>query len=289
MPQDAKKSMELNICTRYLGETDATMSILDISMMTGFSPDTEDLNKLSKGKDRYISKYELSKAVADKNTLIIYLDKISHTEEECLTFRIHQYFDVGLIQPGAVKVYSYYNLEESCTKFYHPSKEDGLLNKICHKDVCRCAEENCFLHREDENPLTRQQRFEEACEPGVDYVYKVQVTKIDQTDSFDDYLMLIKDVIKSGSDENPRGKIRKFISPVKCRESLLLQEGNDYLIWGVSSDLWKMNSELNYIIGKDTWVEPWPQEDSCQDEENQMLCKDLEVFAENMVSFGCPN
>nr|ANH21243.1 complement C3 precursor [Monodelphis domestica] len=289
MPQDAKKSMTLNICTRYLGETDATMSILDISMMTGFSPDTEDLDKLTKGKDRYISKYELSKAVADKNTLIIYLDKISHFEEECLTFRVHQYFDVGLIQPGAVKVYSYYNLDEACTKFYHPNKEDGLLNKICHQDVCRCAEENCFLHREDENLLTRQQRFEEACEPGVDYVYKVQVTKIDHSESFDDYLMLIKDVIKSGSDENPRSKIRKFISPVKCRQALPLEEGKDYLIWGISSDLWKMTSELNYIIGKDTWVELWPQEDSCQDEENQKLCKDLEVFAENMVSFGCPN
>lgn len=29
---------------RYLGPTDAAMSILDISMMTGFSPDIDDLN-----------------------------------------------------------------------------------------------------------------------------------------------------------------------------------------------------------------------------------------------------
>jgi complement component 3 len=28
---------------RYLGDVDATMSILDISMMTGFAPDTKDL------------------------------------------------------------------------------------------------------------------------------------------------------------------------------------------------------------------------------------------------------
>ncbi|XP_043842630.1 complement C3 [Dromiciops gliroides] len=287
-PQDAKATMFLDICTRYLGETDATMSILDISMMTGFSPDTEDLNLLTKGKDRYISKYELGKAVSDKNTLIIYLDKISNKEEECLSFKIHKYFEVGLIQPGAVKVYSYYNLEESCTKFYHITKEGGLLNKICHKDVCRCAEENCFLHREEEQ-LTRQQRIEEACEPGVDYVYKVRVNKIQQSDSYDEYQMLIKEVIKSGSDENPRDKLRTFISHVKCREALLLREGKDYLIWGISSDLWKMNSELNYIIGKDTWVEFWPQEDECQDEENQKLCQDLEVFSEGMISFGCPN
>lgn len=100
--------------SRYLGNQDATMSILDISMMTGFSPDTEDLklvwrswaqelgsmgrslgsgrswregdaggiftsptlSQLSTGVDRYISKYELNKALSNKNTLIIYLDKV---------------------------------------------------------------------------------------------------------------------------------------------------------------------------------------------------------------------
>lgn len=38
--------------------------------------------------------------------------QISHSQEECLSFKVHQFFNVGLIQPGAVKVYSYYNLGE---------------------------------------------------------------------------------------------------------------------------------------------------------------------------------
>lgn len=97
---------------RYLGDVDATMSILDISMMTGFVPDTNDLELLSSGVDRYISKYEMDKAFSNKNTLIIYLEKISHSEEDCLSFKVHQFFNVGLIQPGSVKVYSYYNLGE---------------------------------------------------------------------------------------------------------------------------------------------------------------------------------
>lgn len=42
-PQDAKNTMFLDLCARYLGNQDATMSILDISMMTGFSPDIDDL------------------------------------------------------------------------------------------------------------------------------------------------------------------------------------------------------------------------------------------------------
>ncbi|XP_015419781.1 PREDICTED: LOW QUALITY PROTEIN: complement C3, partial [Myotis davidii] len=155
--------------SRYLGDHDATMSILDISMMTGFAPDTADLKQLASGTDTYISKFELeNKPSSNKNTLIIYLDQISHDQEDCISFKVHQFFNVGLIQPGAVKVYSYYNLDETCTQFYHPEKEDGLLSKLCHNEICRCAEENCFMHH-SEDQVTPDDRVDKACEPGVDY------------------------------------------------------------------------------------------------------------------------
>ncbi|XP_057565268.1 complement C3 [Hippopotamus amphibius kiboko] len=286
-PQDAKASMTLDICTKYLGDQDATMSILDISMMTGFSPDIDDLKLLSTGVDRYISKYELNKD-ATKNTLIIYLDKVSHTQEDCLSFKLHQYFNVGLIQPGAVKVYSYYNLDEVCTQFYHPEKEDGMLDKLCHKDTCRCAEENCFMHH-TEDEVTLEDRLDRACEPGVDYVYKTRLLKKELSDDFDDYIMVIEQIIKSGSDEVQVEQQRRFISHIKCREALKLKEGAQYIVWGISSDLWGEKPNISYIIGKDTWVELWPDADECQDEENQKQCQDLANFTENMVVFGCPN
>ncbi|XP_058393971.1 complement C3-like [Diceros bicornis minor] len=287
-PQDAKTTMVLNICARYLGNEDATMSILDISMMTGFAPDTCDLKLLSTGVDRYISKYELNKAFSNRNTLIIYLDKISHSQEDCLSFRVHQYFNVGLIQPGVVKVYSYYNLDETCSQFYHPEKEDGMLSKLCQKDMCRCAEESCFMHQEDEK-VTLDDRLDKACEPGVDYVYKTKLLKKELSDDFDDYIMVIEQIIKSGSDEVQVGQQRRFISHIKCREALKLEEKKRYLIWGISSDLWGEKPNISYIIGKDTWVELWPEADECQDEENQKQCQDLANFTENLVVFGCPN
>ncbi|XP_037361109.1 complement C3 [Talpa occidentalis] len=286
-PQDAKSTMFLEICTRYLGTQDATMSILDISMMTGFSPDVDDLQLLSNGVDRYISKFELSNALSNKNTLIIYLDKISHNEEDCLTFRVHQYFNVGLIQPGAVKVYSYYNLDETCTKFYHPEKDNGMLSKLCHKEMCRCAEENCFMRPDSMASL--DYRLDKACEPGVDYVYKTRLLKMEPSDNFDDYIMVIEQLIKSGSDEVQVGQQRRFISHIKCREALKLQEGKQYLVWGISSDLWGEKPNIKYIVGKDTWVELWPEADECQDEENEERCRDLASFSETMVVFGCPN
>uniref|UniRef100_A0A452U6X5 Complement C3 n=1 Tax=Ursus maritimus TaxID=29073 RepID=A0A452U6X5_URSMA len=234
-PQDAKSTMILNICTRYLGDQDATMSILDVSMMTGFSPDLADLDGLSIGVEKYISKYELNKAFSSKNTLIIYLEKISHTHEDCISFKVHQYFNVGLVQPGSVRVYSYYNLDENCVRFYHPEKEDGLLSKLCHQDMCRCAEENCFMHQVDK--VTPEYRLDKACEPGVDYVYKTRLLRKEPSDDFDDYIMVIEQIIKSG-EPCALSSERRFISHIKCREALKLQEGKHYLMWGVSSDLW---------------------------------------------------
>uniref|UniRef100_A0A674K3Y9 Alpha-macroglobulin receptor-binding domain-containing protein n=1 Tax=Terrapene triunguis TaxID=2587831 RepID=A0A674K3Y9_9SAUR len=128
------------LLVRFLGVVDATMSIIDVSMLTGFSPDVEDLKRLSQGVDRYISKFEIDKAPSDRGNLIIYLDKVSHREDECLRFKAHQFFEVGLIQPASVTVYDYYTIDDRCTKFYHPSKQSGLFNKICHGEVCRCAE-----------------------------------------------------------------------------------------------------------------------------------------------------
>ncbi|XP_059552917.1 complement C3-like isoform X2 [Myotis daubentonii] len=288
-PLEATRSMYLDICTRYLGDHDATMSILDISMMTGFAPDTADLKQLASGTDTYISKFELeNKPSSNKNTLIIYLDDISHDQEDCISFKVHQFFKVGLIQPGAVKVYSYYNLDETCTQFYHPEKEDGLLSKLCHNEICRCAEENCFMHH-SEDQVTPDDRVDKACEPGVDYVYKTLLLRKELSDDYDEYIMVIKQIIKSGTDEVQPEQERRFISPVKCRAALKVQEGKHYLIWGLSSDLWGEKSNIKYIIGKDTWVELWPEADECQDDENKKLCRDLASFRESMVVFGCPN
>ncbi|NXK56955.1 CO3 protein, partial [Chauna torquata] len=134
------RSVKITICTRYLDNVDATMSILDISMLTGFYPDLQDLKSLSERVERYISKFEINQVLSDRSNLIIYFDKISHQVEECIAFRAHQQFQVGLIQPASVTVYSYYKIDDRCTRFYHPDKDGGQLKKICHGDVCRCAE-----------------------------------------------------------------------------------------------------------------------------------------------------
>uniref|UniRef100_A0A8C3DP68 Complement C3 n=1 Tax=Corvus moneduloides TaxID=1196302 RepID=A0A8C3DP68_CORMO len=246
----------------YLDTVDATMSILDVSMLTGFSPDVQDLRRLSEGVDRYISKFELDQG-AERSNVVIYLDKVSHKAQECFAFKAHQRFQVGLIQPAAVSVYSYYN--DRCTRFYHPDKEGGKLNKICQGDVCRCAEESCFNRQEQREAITVNQRIQRACEPGVDF----------------------------GGTWGQWGQQgqwgRTFVSHQQCRDSLNLRKGQDYLVWGQASDLWVTGRRFSYLIGKDTWLEEWPSEESCQDPALQGRCQDFVEFSEAMTLFGCPN
>uniref|UniRef100_A0A8C7X9G7 Anaphylatoxin-like domain-containing protein n=1 Tax=Oryzias sinensis TaxID=183150 RepID=A0A8C7X9G7_9TELE len=120
---------------------DATMSILDIGLQTGFTPNLEDLKALSGGRAPIISKYEMDTALSERGSLIIYLDKISHTRPEEISFRVQQTMEVGVLQPAAVSVYEYYE-QTPCVKFYHPKREGGQLLQLCTDDECTCAEGN---------------------------------------------------------------------------------------------------------------------------------------------------
>uniref|UniRef100_A0A8D2LCU4 Complement C3 n=1 Tax=Varanus komodoensis TaxID=61221 RepID=A0A8D2LCU4_VARKO len=245
---------------RYLDDkVDATMTIIDVSMLTGFAPDTGDLKRLSEGVDRYISKFEIDNVVSERGNVIIYLDKVSHREDECLEFKAYQYFSVGLIQPASVRVYSYYNLDEQCVKFYHPEKGSGLLSKICHGDVCRCAEGKVIQ----------------------------ALLRYFHLNGDDNYVMEVLEVIKAGSDPDPQASPRIFISQLKCRTALNLEQNKDYLVWGPSADMWPTKSGIQYIISKDTWIEKWPNDEECQDEEFQNLCNDFIHFSTTLSILGC--
>eukprot|EP00079_Xenopus_tropicalis_P019380 XP_012808980.1 PREDICTED: complement C3-like [Xenopus tropicalis] len=98
---------------------------------------------------------------------------------------------------------------------------------------------NCFLQQQIEG--TASDRMYTACAPGVGY----------------------------GTDQVGEDEERNFISHIKCRKALDLKVGRDYLIWGITGDLWKQPDGYSYIIGQDTWIEWWPNERDCQRRENQ--------------------
>uniref|UniRef100_A0A8C5CNN8 Uncharacterized protein n=1 Tax=Gadus morhua TaxID=8049 RepID=A0A8C5CNN8_GADMO len=270
-------------------QKDAGMTILDIGLLTGYTPDVDNLNQLSKNKDRAIRKFEMDKVLSDKGSLILYLDKVSHTQPEEVAFHIRQTFKVGVLQPATVSVYEYYN-EKPCVKFYHPAREDGKLLKLCRGDLCKCAEEECSMQKK--GAIDNNERNDKACdaEAKIDYVYKVKMESYDDHQTTDLYKMRIEKVIKEGSiDKSPLGKQRIFLGYSHCRESIGLSSGKSYLIMGTLDNTEKIDDEYvsyRYVLGEKTWIEYWPTDPECA-EDFQEICQGLEELVFTFEFEGC--
>uniref|UniRef100_A0A8D0CN35 Complement C3 n=1 Tax=Scleropages formosus TaxID=113540 RepID=A0A8D0CN35_SCLFO len=269
--------------TRFLStERDATMSILDITLLTGFVADEEDL-RLTRGKDRYVQKFEMDKQLSEKGSLILYMDKVSRNLPDRVVFRMHKMLNVGLIQPAVVTIYEYYAMENRCTKFYHPEKKDGALNRICHDEVCRCAEENCSMQKKlgKNRDLDRITEASETKVPTNELnlllsVYKVQVVRAEVSDSLDRFTIKILEVIKEGTDTEVQWKERMFISHPYCREAINLLEKKMYLLMGKSAHLiMGEGKSMMYMVGDGTWIEYWPTPEECQMEEYRKTCEEI--------------
>ncbi|XP_078091165.1 complement C3-like [Mustelus asterias] len=285
-PPDALNSLEVKIYARYLGETDAAMVIIDISMLTGFSPDLQDLKLLKNGVDKYISRFELNKALSTQGSLIIYLDSVLHTEDTILGFKVHQFLKVGLIQPASVRIYEYYDTENTCTKFYNVHENSTMLSKICQGDVCRCAEGSCVSVIMPQRRIYPDMREEKACESGTDYVYNVTFNEKENRDNYIYYKMEVNSVIKQGSDVVQKHNLREFITHANCETIFDVDPERHYLLMGQTSDLWYKGERISYLIGAGTWIEQWPEQVECQGR-HYRLCEDLETFAETLMVNGC--
>uniref|UniRef100_A0A8C4NSU3 Anaphylatoxin-like domain-containing protein n=1 Tax=Dicentrarchus labrax TaxID=13489 RepID=A0A8C4NSU3_DICLA len=224
----------------------ATMSILDIGLLTGFTANTNDLNLLSKGPARIIARYELDSALSEGSSVTIYLNKVRQHFLP-LPFSL-SLMSVGVLQPAAVSVYEYNN-PTPCVKFYHPERRAGQLLQLCRNDVCReCAEAT---------PL------------GIYDNTTVMFCLAPLTMHLKYLLSLLPYILFTGTtDVGPRGKQRTFLSPMHCRQALDLREGKTYLIMGTSKDIKHDDQDQYlYVLGERTWIEYWPSEAECQTEE----------------------
>ncbi|KAM9363158.1 complement C3-like [Symphorus nematophorus] len=185
-------------------EHDATMSVLHIGLLAGFTVNTHDLDLLSKGHARTIAKYEMNTVLSERGSLIIYLDKVSHTQPEEIAFRIHQKMKVGILQPAAVSVYEYYD-QTQCVKFYHPERRNGKLLRLCTNNECTCAEDSCGMQKKGN--IGNDERIMRSCESTptnrIDFVYKVRVESFTNALSTDIYTMRIVQVIKEAASPPP--------------------------------------------------------------------------------------
>ncbi|XP_012722401.2 complement C3 isoform X2 [Fundulus heteroclitus] len=265
-------------------DRDASLSILDIDLPAGFTFNKPDLDALSTGRSRLISKYNSTTFLSEKGSLILYLDKISHTRQEEISFRIHQEMKMGILQPAAVKVYEYYNYKP-CVKFYSPETV-ASVSKLCINDHCACAEGECSNQKKGK--VNNDERVSKICDSTVGFVYKVRVDNLMDSTSADVYTLQILEVIKEGNiDLGAQGKQRKFLGKKTCKDALDLQTGKTYLIMGSSRDINKDEQNLSYwyVFRSDTWIEYWPLDTECQT--HQPACSDLEDTVAQIIMFGC--
>ncbi|XP_059425938.1 complement C3-like [Carassius carassius] len=274
---DVEMSYKLNIRVRAL-EGEQRMVILDIGLPTGFEPENSDLEQLMNPVDRYINNFQVVN-LSDRGSLIIHLFKVSSTETDVISFRLHQKFIVGLLQPSTVTVYQYYNKDKRCSRFYSPPEIQ--LENICKNNVCRCSQGNCCV-RKPENLSFGKQRLKLAACEGRHYVYKVKLISVKKC-HYDQYEMKIVQIIQKGSEAGlKKNDKRMFLSHASCRRGLGLREGQDYLIIGRTADVSQAGSTTNmylYMLGKDTWVERWPAESECvRGSALKVKCAELKSF-----------
>uniref|UniRef100_A0A671E4U9 Complement C3 n=1 Tax=Rhinolophus ferrumequinum TaxID=59479 RepID=A0A671E4U9_RHIFE len=283
--KNGEETFQLRMETRFQGDREATMTIMEVSLLTGFYPNQDDLKQLTSDVEMYAFQYETKTSSSD-STVVLYLEKLSHKEDTVLGFRVHRMLQAEFLQAAQVTVYDYYEPSRRCSSFYNLPTERSDLRKICHKDVCRCAEELCPTPRKASNRLKQEELQAAACEAGVDFVYKAKLDAVEASASnpYVYYNMHLQAIIKSGTDSATPLTTKKFVSHATCHDSLELQEQETYLIMGQTSDLWRVKSDYTYVLGKETFLMHWPENG---DVEKKELLGQLEGFSEYMSTHGC--
>ncbi|XP_066516759.1 complement C3-like [Hoplias malabaricus] len=282
---NALETYTITIETKFLSpDKKAAMTILDVGLMTGFIPDTRDLEQLT-GTDRYIDKYEMDKQLSERGSVIIYLKKVSNVENERIAFRLHKMLAVGLPQPAGVTVYEYYSPENRCMKFYDLiGRESATLHTLCPTEVCSCAEANCPQLKSD--LPEEDERIKEACKER-DYAYKATLKESKRSGSTVTYTFTITKELKVGTDAVQRNSQRQFLAHSQCQSKLDLKVNKDYLLMGPEPK--KIEGSYRYILGSHTWLEYWPTSRESQEDKNNNRARytGLAGLEYQLTHFGC--
>ncbi|XP_075057519.1 complement C3-like [Mixophyes fleayi] len=265
------ETYNLMLRARYSGLLPATMSLIEVTMLTGFSPNMDDLKQLASSVENYIMKYETEQSLFN-GSVVLYLTKVPNNEDLVIGFRIHKKFQVGLLQPADISIYEYYDLDKRCSTFYNLPDESGHLRKLCKGSSCKCATGLCGSVAQMTNVESLK---EKACSEGIDFVFKVHLTHSERKASYDYYNVTILDVIKEGADIQyiSAGEKRQFIGHMACRDSLQLKTNMEYLIMNHYTDVWEVSSL--YVFSSKSYILIWQNDQA------------LTEFADTMKTNGC--
>ncbi|XP_030053152.1 complement C4-like [Microcaecilia unicolor] len=284
-PEKTKdKSVSYTVCLSHDAQVKLSgMAIADITMLSGFEPSFEDLNRLKDLSDRYISHYEYQ-----YGRLLLYFDKVP-VERDCISFEASQKVPIGLLQPASATLYDFYDPDQKCTVSYSAPSKSKLVSALCSEEVCQCAEGPCPHKRKtvEVNKKDTDPRLHHACySPRVKYGYKVMVTASAEKDAFMVYEGRISTVLQYTKDETvTEGATRYFIKRKACKMDL--ETGKEYLIMGEDGDTYDPSGKLQYLLQSTSWVEELLDENKCKSTRLRNVCLQAKEFMESYQNNGC--
>ncbi|KAM3911149.1 complement C4-B-like [Leptodactylus fuscus] len=254
------------------------MVIVDITMLSGFEPSTQDLNKLKDALESYISHYEIH-----GERLIIYFDKVSDIID-CVTFEAVQKVRISPLLPASAILYDFYEPENQCRVFYGGPEKSSLITKLCSEDLCQCAEGSCPTRRRSLDLKEDRQEF--ACySPRVVYGYRVNVVDTRTEDAFTVYTVKIAEVLQKHSDETiQQGDIRYFYQRSACKMQL---SNKEYLIMGQDGQTTDDQGRMRYLLESNSWVEELAGASACKATRNRNACNKMNDFLVDYRENGC--
>ncbi|NXA33843.1 CO4 protein, partial [Eudromia elegans] len=268
------ESLRYKVCVRSATANVPKMSLVDLSLLSGLEPDTKELEQLVISSDKYIQHFEHK-----GGKVLLYFGEITTgPEPECISFEAKQINPMGLVQPANAILYDFYNPERKCSIFYSAPQHSAMLSKMCHADVCQCAEGPCPRQRSTfGKDVTASTRVNFVCyNPTVDYVYEVELLNSTQKNVFDYYEARIQRILKITADESIYvGAQRQFLKRSTCK--LNMETGKRYLLMGKDGQTVDDNNR-QYFLDSQTWVEKIPENKMCQVTVQRQACIQLQDF-----------
>ncbi|XP_015734062.1 complement C4-like isoform X2 [Coturnix japonica] len=257
------------------------MVVVEISLLSGFSPHRTDLDKLRDVVDHWISHYEL-----DGNQLVLYLDEVP-SERQCLSFGATQDVAVGHMQPAMAAIYDYYEPGQRCTIFYNAPQRSSTIATLCSPKICECAQGGCPHAQRKTQDVTADDRHDFACySPRVDYALVVRVLSQSEIGAFVAFETEIKEVLFGGQDTTAApGERRRLLVRKSC--PLRLQPHNIYLVMGGSGGTRDPEGRPQFLLGPNSWVEEVPSPGHCRATRLRGHCTQLQEFITRLSQLGC--
>ncbi|XP_039912841.1 complement C4-A-like isoform X3 [Hirundo rustica] len=189
------ESLQYKVCVRSTGPKSPKMSLVDLTLLSGLEPDTKELEQLVTASDRYIQHFEYK-----EGKVLLYFGELpSGPDPDCISFGAKQINPMGLVQPANAILYDFYNPDRRCSVFYSAPKHSAMLSKLCHGNVCQCAEGPCPRQKSTFSKAVQQTtRFNFVCyQPTADYAYEVEILNSTEKNVFDYYEAKIHKILKA--------------------------------------------------------------------------------------------